>query len=122
MATAADPLFDCAGWWDPADLSFASLRAVSAFRLALLDSPSFMDAAWGAVTFAAVAAIGAGALRAVALPSLVGPALMTLQLYLWSLYMRRPRALGGDRRRIAEAGALALLVLLVLGWNLLLVR
>lgn len=44
MAPAADPLYDCAGWWDPADRSFASLRAVSAFRLALLDD--WLGADW----------------------------------------------------------------------------
>lgn len=36
MATAAEPLFDRAGWWEPRDRAFASLRAVSAFRLDLL--------------------------------------------------------------------------------------
>lgn len=36
MTTRAEPLFDRAGWWDPAERAFASLRAVSAFRLALL--------------------------------------------------------------------------------------
>ncbi len=36
MATRAEPLFDRGGWWDPADRAFASLRAVSSFRLGLL--------------------------------------------------------------------------------------
>lgn len=36
MATTAEPLFDRAGWWEPCDRAFASLRAVSAFRLDLL--------------------------------------------------------------------------------------
>lgn len=36
MAAAAEPLFDRAGWWEPRDRAFASLRAVSAFRLELL--------------------------------------------------------------------------------------
>jgi 2-polyprenyl-6-hydroxyphenyl methylase/3-demethylubiquinone-9 3-methyltransferase len=44
MATSADPLFDCAGWWDPADRAFASLRAVSAFRLTLIDA--WLGADW----------------------------------------------------------------------------
>jgi hypothetical protein len=98
----------------------AVIAGLIGFRLALLDSPSLTDAAWGAITFAAIAAIGAAAFRAISLPSLVGPALLTLLLYLWSLYMRRPRAPGGARRRLAEAGALAVLGLLVIGWNVLL--
>jgi 2-polyprenyl-6-hydroxyphenyl methylase/3-demethylubiquinone-9 3-methyltransferase len=36
MASSAEPLFDRAGWWEPCDRAFASLRAVSAFRLDLL--------------------------------------------------------------------------------------
>ncbi len=98
----------------------AVIAGLLGFRLALLDSPSLTDAAWGAITFAAVAAIGTGAVRAVDLPRLVGPALLTLLLYLWSVYARRPQGFGGSRRRIAEAGILAVLGLAVAGWNLLL--
>lgn len=36
MGARAEPLFDRGGWWDPQVRAFASLRAVSAFRLALL--------------------------------------------------------------------------------------
>lgn len=36
MTTAAEPLFDRAGWWDPQCREFGSLRSVSEFRLALL--------------------------------------------------------------------------------------
>jgi hypothetical protein len=98
----------------------AAVAGLIGFRLALLDSPSLADAAWGAVTFGAIAAIATATFRAIDLPRLVGPALTTVLLYLWSVYMRRPRALGGDRRRVAEAGALALLGVVVAGWNLLL--
>lgn len=100
----------------------AIVAGLIGFRLALLDSPSLGDAAWGAVTFGAIAGIGAAAFRAIALPLLVGPAFLTLLLYLWSLYMRRPQALGGERRRIAEAGVLVVLGFLVAGWNVLLHR
>lgn len=37
MGAHGEPLFDRRGWWDPQVRAFASLRAVSAFRLALLD-------------------------------------------------------------------------------------
>ena len=36
MQPVADPLFDRDGWWEPGCRAFASLRAVSAFRLQLL--------------------------------------------------------------------------------------
>ena len=41
------------------------------------------DALWSAVTYAAAIAIGAAALRAMEIPRLVGPALLTLAFYLW---------------------------------------
>jgi hypothetical protein len=100
----------------------ALVAALLGFRLALLESPSVRDAAWAALTYAAVIAIGAAAFRAIALPRLVGPALLTLLFYLWSAYMRHPRRLREDRRRLAEAGVLAVLGLAVIAWNLLLRR
>jgi 2-polyprenyl-6-hydroxyphenyl methylase/3-demethylubiquinone-9 3-methyltransferase len=36
VITASEPLFDRAGWWDPACREFASLRAVTEYRLQLL--------------------------------------------------------------------------------------
>ncbi len=98
----------------------AGVAGLLGFRLTLLDSPSLRDAAWGAVTFAAVAAIGTAAVRAVDLPRLIGPAVVTLLLYLWSIYSRRPQGLGGERRRLVEAGALAAAGAIVAGWNILL--
>lgn len=98
----------------------AVVAALLGFRLTLLDSPSLRDAAWGAITFAAVAAIGTAAVRAIDLPRLIGPAVVTLLLYLWSVYLRRPQGFGGDRRRLAEAGALAIVGVVVIGWNVLL--
>lgn len=100
----------------------ALVAALLGFRLALLESPSARDAGWAALTFAAVIAIGAAAFRAIALPRLVGPALLTLLFYLWSAYMRHPRRLREDRRRLAEAVVLAVLGLAVIAWNLLLRR
>ena len=62
------------------------------------------------------------AFRAIALPRLVGPALLTLLFYLWSAYSRHPRRLRDDRRHLAEVGVLAALGLAVVAWNLLLRR
>ena len=36
MSSVAEPLFDRGGWWDPACREFASLRAVTEYRLQLL--------------------------------------------------------------------------------------
>ncbi len=100
----------------------ALVAALLGFRLALLESPSIRAAAWAGATYAAVIAIGAAAFRAIALPRLVGPALLTLLFYLWSAYSRHPRRLRDDRRHLAEVGVLAALGLAVVAWNLLLRR
>jgi len=92
------------------------------YRLAMLESANVRDALWAALTFAAVAAIGAAAFRAIALPRLIGPALLTLLLYLWSAYTRAPRRHRDDRTRLAEAALLIVAGFLAVGWNLLLRR
>ena len=53
---AASPLFDRDGWWDPTCREFASLRAVSAFRLGLLRR--WLPGAWAGRT---VVDLGCGA-------------------------------------------------------------
>jgi len=70
------------------------------------------------VLVAAVIAIAAAALRAMALPRLLGPALLTLVLYLWSAYRGVPRGTRRDPRWIWEVLLLAALGLVVVLWNL----
>jgi 2-polyprenyl-6-hydroxyphenyl methylase/3-demethylubiquinone-9 3-methyltransferase len=76
MTAGGDPLFDRGGWWDPAVREFASLRAISAFRLDLLrrwlpgswDGRTVVDLGSGggllAVPLAALGAIVVGVDRA----------------------------------------------------------
>jgi hypothetical protein len=53
------------------------------------------------------------------LPRLLGPALLTLVLYLWSAYRGVPRTARRDARWIWEVILLAALGLVVVAWNLL---
>ena len=90
------------------------------YRAAALRVTNVRDALWSALTYAAAIAIGAAALRAMEIPRLVGPALLTLAFYLWDAFIgtapsrRRDRALDRpdrapgrprDRRRRLEPAA-----------------
>jgi hypothetical protein len=93
----------------------ALVGAAIGYRFAALREPSIRGALLAAVTYAAVVAIAAGALRLLVLPRLVGPAVLTLVCFLWdaihwdTVHARRPwRFL--DVRRLVE-----LVVLVVLG-------
>ena len=95
------------------------VAGVLGYRLDALRSPSFRDALAAALSYAAVVAIAAAALRAMGLPRLLGPALLTLVLYLWSAYRGAPRTARRDVRWIWEVVLLAALGALVVAWNVL---
>ena len=105
-------------------VQLAALDAVVAFvlgyRLSAFRAPTVGEAAWAAGTFAAVIAVAAAALRALALPRLLGPAVLTAVFYLWSAYRAAP---GGERRSFAwvwEYVILGAAAGLTVAWNLLL--
>ncbi len=98
----------------------AILAALLGYRLAALNVPSVRQALWAALTYAAAVGIGAAALRAMAFPRLLGPALLTLLVYLWSAYLGAPRAGRGQARWIWEVVLLASVGVVVVAWNLLL--
>ena len=76
-----------------------------------------MDAARSALTSAIVVAVTAGAVRAVDLPRLVGPALLTLVFYLWdALHGSAPGAPARAALPVGGAPARRLGVVVVL-WN-----
>ena len=77
------------------------------------------DALAAALSYAAVVAIAAAALRAMGLPRLLGPALLTLVLYLWSAYRGVPRTARRDIRWVWELLLLAGMGVAVVAWNLL---
>ncbi|MHB8460076.1 MAG: hypothetical protein ACYDAK_01705 [Candidatus Limnocylindrales bacterium] len=76
------------------------------------------DALWAALTYAAAIAIGAGLLRAIAIPRLVFPALLTLVFYLWDTLRGTAPSLRRDPRFLWQSGLLALLAIAVVAWNL----
>jgi hypothetical protein len=103
-------------------LALAAADAVVAFllgyRLSALRFGSVRDAAWSATTYAIVIAIAAGAARAIDLPLLAAPAVLTLVLYLWD---RLHGAAPGRRREarfIWETAALGVVAVVVVAWNL----
>jgi hypothetical protein len=88
------------------------------YRVAVARYGARRDAIRSAVTYAIVIAVAAGALRALDVPRLVGPAALTLVFYLWdALHATAP-----DRRReprfLWETLLLAALTVVVVAWNL----
>jgi hypothetical protein len=88
------------------------------YRVALARYGARRDAIRSAVTYAIVIAVAAGAIRALDVPRLVGPAALTLVFYLWdALHATAP-----DRRReprfLWETLLLAALAIVVVAWNL----
>jgi hypothetical protein len=78
------------------------------------------DALWSALTYAAAIAIAAAALRAMEIPRLIGPALLTLTFYLWDAFISTTPSRRRDRRWIGRVALLAGLGVIVTAWNLLL--
>ena len=87
------------------------------FRLAVLRERNRRAALWSGGTYAAVVAIAAGAIRAVALPRLLGPAIVTLVFFLWDAIHGSPPAQRRDPRWIWQTALLAILGLVVIAWN-----
>ena len=70
------------------------------------------EAVLSALTYAAAIAIGAAAVRAMAIPRLLGPALLTLAFYLWDAVQAATPARRRDARWIWQ---MVLLVVLGVG-------
>lgn len=107
-------------------LVLAGADAIVAFllgyRAVALWVTSLRDALWSALTYAVAIAIGAAALRAMGIPRLIGPALLTLLFYLWDAFAGAAPSRRRDRRWLWQTGSLAVLGLAVIAWNLLLRR
>ena len=85
----------------------ALVAGLLGYRAAALRVTSVRDALWSALTYAAAIAIGAAAIRAMEIPRLVGPALLTLAFYLWDAFIGSVPARRRDRRwigQVARAG------------------
>jgi hypothetical protein len=90
------------------------------YRAAALRVISMRDALWSALTYAGAIAIVAAALRAIAIPRLMAPALLTLAFYLWDAFHGASPARRRDANWIWQTILLAGLGVMVVAWNLLL--
>lgn len=112
----------------PAPLSDASLvvlaigdalvALVLGFRVASLRYGSVRDAARSALTYAIVIAVAAGAIRAMSVPRLLGPAALTVVFYLWDALHATAPARRREPRFLWETLLLAALAVVVVAWNL----
>lgn len=96
----------------------ALIAGLLGYRAASLRMINLRDALWSAATYAVAIAITAAALRAMALPRLIGPALLTLALYLWDAIHGATPARRRDPSWIWQTAVLVVLGVLVAGWNL----
>jgi hypothetical protein len=105
-------------------LVLAGADAIVAFllgyRAASLRVANLRDAVWSALTYAVAIAIGAAALRAMEIPRLIGPALLTLLFYLWDAFAGSAPSRRRDGAWLWQTGLLVVLGLGVIAWNLLL--
>jgi len=90
------------------------------YRAAALRVNSLRDALWSALTYAVAIAIGAAALRAMGIPSYLGPALLILLFYLWDAFAGAAPSRRRSGSWLWQMGLLAILGLATIGWNLLL--
>lgn len=90
------------------------------YRAVALRAGSARDAVIAALTYAAAVAIGAAAIRAMAIPRFLGPALLTLVFYLWDAVISSTPARRRDARWMWPVVLLAVLGVVVIAWNLLL--
>lgn len=98
----------------------ALIAGLLGYRAAALRVGTARDALWSAATYAAAIAIGAAALRAMEIPRLLGPALLTLAFYLWDAVHGASPSRRRDARWLWQTVLLAALGVVVVGWNLLL--
>ena len=97
----------------------AVIAGLLGYRAAALRMTMLRDVLWSALTYAIAIAIGAAALRAMAIPRLIGPALLTLAFYLWDAFHGASPSLRRDPRWIWQTVLLIVLGVIVAGWNIL---
>jgi hypothetical protein len=98
-------------------LADAAAAFLVGYRLSALRTTTARAALLSAATYAIVIAIAAGGLRAIALPRLLAPALLTLVLFLWDAVRGSAPARRRDPRWLWEVGLLVALGLLVVALN-----
>jgi hypothetical protein len=88
------------------------------YRTTALRATHLVDALWSATTYGAAIAIAAAAIRAMAIPQLLGPALLTLVFFLWDAVHGTPPRRRRDARFLWQTALLAALGVVVVAWNL----
>lgn len=96
----------------------AVIAGLLGYRAAALRMATVREVAFSALTYAAVIGIAAGGIRAMEIPRLLGPGLLTLVFYLWDTIHGAPTARRRDAQRIWEVILLATLGVLVVAWIL----
>ena len=106
------------GWLVVLVVDDALVALLLGYRLAVLRYGSAGAAARSALTYAIVVAIAAGATRAIDMPRLLGPAVLTLVFYLWDALHGTAPARRRQPRFLWELALLAGLGVVVVVWNL----
>lgn len=105
------------GWLAVLALGDAIVALAIGWRLSVLRSGAAPGIARSALTYALVTAVSAGLIRAIDLPRLVGPAILTLVFYLWDAQHAAAPTRRQERRFAFEMLLLAGLAVLVVTWN-----
>jgi hypothetical protein len=105
------------GWLIVLAVDDALVAMLLGFRVAVFRYGGMLDAARSALTYAIVVAVAAGAIRAVDLPRLVGPAVLTLVFYLWDALHGTAPARRREPRFLWETILLVTLGVVVVLWN-----
>ncbi len=106
------------GWLLVLAAADAVVALVLGYRVACVRYGNARDALRSAVTYAIVIAVAAGAIRAMDVPRLVGPAALTLVFYLWDALHATAPARRREPRFLWETVLLAVLAVVVVAWNL----
>jgi hypothetical protein len=96
----------------------AIVAGLVGYRIVALRVPELGLAVASALTSAGVIAIAAATLRAADIPRLVGPALLTLVVFLWDAFHSPPTGHRRDPRWLAQVALLVVLGAIVTVWNL----
>lgn len=106
------------GWLVVLAVDDALMALLLGYRVAAARYGSARDAVRSALTYAIVIAVAAGAIRAMDVPRLVGPAVLTLVFYLWDALHASAPARRREPRFLWETILLAVLAVVVAAWNL----
>jgi hypothetical protein len=98
------------------------IASLLGYRLSVIRQANLRAAVWSAATYGGAIAIGAAALRAIGIPRLVGPAILTLVFFLWDAFHGASPARRRDPRWIWQTALLVVLGVAVIAWNLRLSR